>query len=1057
MSQTRRLGQLYAAESWLNNYRYLVNADFKSYDFETLRTALLDYIQTNYPEDFNDFINSSEYVALIDLMAYIGQNLAFRADLNLRETFLETAEVRGNVLSIARQLGYKPFRVTAAGGFMRLVAINTSQNIYDSRGTNLSGKTIVWGDPLNPDFNEQYTVILNEVISSSNPIGRPVASIISNGVQRQLYQISQPLSRTMVETFSLSARNNSNYDCELVPISIDTSTQLVVESIPDPYGYMTMLFNNDGTGYANITNGWFMLFKQGNLKFEDHVLNTSVENLVIDVNAESINEHDIWVHSIDGQGNILSEWVAVPNTVGKNIAFNAVDKDTRQVYEVVTRANDAVSIKFGDGIFGEIPTGNIRIWYRQSATESVTFYPVDVAGTQVALRYVDGTGTEQDLICTFQLTDPVTSIASESLSQIKSRASRTAASQDRMITASDYNIYPEGKVGGVEKIKSINRTHAGQSIYADVQDPTGTYRPVITYADDGFLYVIESQVQDSIVGTSSNDEVFGWIQNSLLDRGLHQLYYKKYDTIKPNGALNWVTIDSSNSSTHGYFSADLSTNLPLRVGHGNPDIKYRTIRKNTLLKTSDGKWIKIQDVYREGLGVNDASGVNSGIRANGQGAVFLNDIIPSVAIDSWFPSLRSTFSVTEAGEIINEIAANRSFGLRFDQSLDRWRIVRADNLDSVNDFSLLFAGENTNSNLDASWLIRLEYNSNIDRWTSILRKDQTIFGSNNQLTFHNQRFGKTLDQSSRRVIKDVVKFIKQNTGFQAELVLDVAEYFKLDDGRYDPTRVVVWLQGLNDNLVPNDPTIISQIINGSTIILNKVSFTDAPGQYTLKPAVAWSNQAIGPLSGINAMKVQYNHVPLRDNRVDITTTNIIDMFVLTADYDSATRIWIANGTIDGRRPMPLTSYELGVKMADILPYKSVSDSVIFHPSSYKLLFGNAAALRDQCRIRVTKSDGTRISDAEIKSRVIESIDSYFDVNNWDFGESFYFTDMAAWVHKQLGGVISSIALIPNQKGLTSNDMFQIRCEDNELMVSTATVAEVDIITSSMMVTSSAIC
>ena len=114
MSQTKRLGQLNSAESWLNNYRYLVNADFKAYDFESLRTALLNHVQTNYPEDFNDFINSSEYVALIDMMAFIGQNLAFRSDLNLRETFLETAEVRGNVLSIARQLGYKPYRNSGA-------------------------------------------------------------------------------------------------------------------------------------------------------------------------------------------------------------------------------------------------------------------------------------------------------------------------------------------------------------------------------------------------------------------------------------------------------------------------------------------------------------------------------------------------------------------------------------------------------------------------------------------------------------------------------------------------------------------------------------------------------------------------------------------------------------------------------------------------------------------------------------------------------------------------------------------------------------------------------
>ena len=225
MSQTRRLGQLNAAESWLNNYRYLVNADFKAYDFESLRAALLDHIQLNYPEDFNDFINSSEYVALVDLMSFMGQNLAFRSDLNLRETFLETAEVRGNVLSIARQLGYKPFRNGAANGFLKITSVTTTQELYDSKGTNLAGKTIVWADPLNLDFNEQFSLILNQALNKANPIGRPVSSISANGITRQLYELDQPDTRTMVEAFSLSARNNNSYPCEIVPVTIDTITQ----------------------------------------------------------------------------------------------------------------------------------------------------------------------------------------------------------------------------------------------------------------------------------------------------------------------------------------------------------------------------------------------------------------------------------------------------------------------------------------------------------------------------------------------------------------------------------------------------------------------------------------------------------------------------------------------------------------------------------------------------------------------------------------------------------------------------------------------------------------
>jgi hypothetical protein len=327
--------------------------------------------------------------------------------------------------------------------------------VYDSKGINLSGRTIVWGDPLNADFNEQYTTILNEVINPSNPIGRPVSSIVSNGVSRQIYQTSQPDNRTMVESFSLIARNSTSYQCEIVPINIDLGTQLPIESTPDPYGYLSMLFNNDGTGYANPSNGWFFLFKQGVLKYEDHVLDTSVENLVIDINSDSINEHDVWVHSIDGQGRLLKEWTQVPSSIGKNIAFNAINKDVRTIYEVVTRSNDAISLKFSDGVYGDIPTGNIRVWYRQSANESVVFYPQDISGTKFSLRYIDSTGTEQDLICTLQLNNIAASTPSESLMQIKTRASRTAASQDRMITASDYNVYPEGKVGGVEKIPVI--------------------------------------------------------------------------------------------------------------------------------------------------------------------------------------------------------------------------------------------------------------------------------------------------------------------------------------------------------------------------------------------------------------------------------------------------------------------------------------------------------------------------------------------------------------------------------------------------------------------------
>jgi hypothetical protein len=55
--------------------------------------------------------------------------------------------------------------------------------------------------------------------------------------------------------------------------------------------------------------------------------------------------------------------------------------------------------------------------------------------------------------------------------------------------------------------------------------------------------------------------------------------------------------------------------------------------------------------------------------------------------------------------------------------------------------------------------------------------------------------------------------------------------------------------------------------------------------------------------------------------------------------------------------------------------------------------------------------------------------------------------MASWIHKQLGGIISSIVLVPLQSNLTPNDLFQIKCEQNEIFISSATVNNIEIISS----------
>ena len=120
MATTDRQNSLLISQDWQKIYRSFQQSDFASYDFDTLRRTMIQYLQNNYPEDFNDYIESSEYIALIDLIAYLGQNLSFRTDLNARENFIDTAQRRDSILRLARLLSYVPKRNQAGSGLIKI-------------------------------------------------------------------------------------------------------------------------------------------------------------------------------------------------------------------------------------------------------------------------------------------------------------------------------------------------------------------------------------------------------------------------------------------------------------------------------------------------------------------------------------------------------------------------------------------------------------------------------------------------------------------------------------------------------------------------------------------------------------------------------------------------------------------------------------------------------------------------------------------------------------------------------------------------------------------------
>ena len=190
MAKTARQTAIFGVEDWKRLYQTFREADFQSYDFETLRKSFVDYLRLYYPETFNDYIESSEFIALLDVMAFMGQALAFRNDLNARENFLDTAERRDSVVRLANLISYTPKRNEASQGFLKVFSVATSENLTDFNGVNLSNVTVDWNDPTNPNWLEQFTLIINAALVDSQKFGRPGNSQNLLGVRTDEYTIN---------------------------------------------------------------------------------------------------------------------------------------------------------------------------------------------------------------------------------------------------------------------------------------------------------------------------------------------------------------------------------------------------------------------------------------------------------------------------------------------------------------------------------------------------------------------------------------------------------------------------------------------------------------------------------------------------------------------------------------------------------------------------------------------------------------------------------------------------------------------------------------------------
>jgi hypothetical protein len=198
--------------------------------------------------------------------------------------------------------------------------------------------------------------------------------------------------------------------------------------------------------------------------------------------------------------------------------------------------------------------------------------------------------------------------------------------------------------------------------------------------------------------------------------------------------------------------------------------------------------------------------------------------------------------------------------------------------------------------------------------------------------------------------------------------------------------------------------------------------------------------------GRQSLYYQYRHNAALTSRIDPGTTNIIDVYVVNQAYYTAYQNWLRDVTNTVPKPTVPTIDELSTAYQGLNDYKMISDNVIVNSVVFKPLFGPKAAKELQATIKVIRAADSTASESEIKNLVVANLNTYFSIDKWDFGQTFYFSELAAYIHSNMGGVVSSVVLVPLDPLKSFGDLYEIRSGPSEIFVNGAGVTSVEVIT-----------
>ena len=285
---------------------------FTNLDYDQIKTSIKDYLRAN--SNFTDFdFDGSNFSVLIDTLAYNTYITAFNSNMVVNESFLDSAILRENVVSLAGNIGYTPRSKTAADAEISF----TVSNLPEGLSTLTLNPGLVCTASIN---SEIYNFSITESISTT----------VTNGVAEfkniNVYQ-GTFLEKKFIHDGSLDQRfilNNSDIDSSKIVVYVSKDETLGVK-----YTLTENIIDVDSTSRIYILRE--IQDEKYELRFGDSIFGKKLGDGV-NFDGNNITVHYMITDGIEGNGaggkigstGIFTFSGSFTQNVGSNLAVGSV-------------------------------------------------------------------------------------------------------------------------------------------------------------------------------------------------------------------------------------------------------------------------------------------------------------------------------------------------------------------------------------------------------------------------------------------------------------------------------------------------------------------------------------------------------------------------------------------------------------------------------------------------------------------------------------------------------------------------------------------------------------